>query len=409
MRLGSRLKLRARFIASSRVVTSALALALATSDVRAEPAVVLPQDVVPEALLAGPHHRVESVLHHDGFLHTFAVTSRFGDFEVRGVDVLRVRVGELHAMAALDALAGTPAFLAAEEKSGVSPFATGGGLGRRRLPDAGPALLPGLPGASDFGSPGGLLGQLAGFGVQRREIAHRLGVDPYSPTPALAERLDRHGWVVHAGGGPLPDPQRVGAGAHDSERVRGLLRDLDEEDLERLNRIELAVMGVEEELREAFLDHPDYAPGHETALVEALAELEGAEDRRAFVEAAAAAGSSAEAHSFRRHAEMLRRYHADAGSLARVVAVDGQVAGVAEDGTMVVPVHSDHATWNDRMERFAETMAEAAGDDPDLARTHLLFGGSLSPRAREQMEALGLGIGQAPSSEDEARDAGSDD
>ena len=41
---------------------------------------------------------------------------------------------------------------------------------------------------------------------------------------------------------------------------------------------------------------------------------------------------------------------------------------------------------------FAESLARAAGEDPEVARTRLLFSGSLSDRARQEMESLGLTV-----------------
>ena len=49
------------------------------------------------------------------------------------------------------------------------------------------------------------------------------------------------------------------------------------EDLQRWNQLELAVMGVPEELREEFLSNESYSPKHRTVLVGALAGLEGTE------------------------------------------------------------------------------------------------------------------------------------
>jgi len=39
-------------------------------------------------------------------------------------------------------------------------------------------------------------------------------------------------------------------------------------------------------------------------------------------------------------------------------------------------------------------MASAAGQDHEVTRTRLLFSGSLSARARQEMEQLGLSVGE---------------
>jgi hypothetical protein len=59
-----------------------------------------------------------------------------------------------------------------------------------------------------------------------------------------------------------------------------------------------------------------------------------------------------------------------------------------------VPVRADHALWTRRVEAFAETIAREAGGDPEVARTQIVFSGSVSPTAREAIERLGLVVGE---------------
>jgi hypothetical protein len=161
-----------------------------------------------------------------------------------------------------------------------------------------------------------------------------------------------------------------------------------------LHRIELAVMGVDEELREEFLENPHYASRHGARLLDSLSSLEDTSDRSAFIAEAARAGSQDEARAFERMAALMRRYGDQTGSLERFVTVGGRVAAYTEDGTLLVPVLGDHSSWTQGVASFAESMASAAGQDPDVTRTRLLFSGSLSERARKEMEQLGLSVGE---------------
>jgi hypothetical protein len=145
-------------------------------------------------------------------------------------------------------------------------------------------------------------------------------------------------------------------------------------------------------VREQFLEHPGYTPGEAARLVDALSELESTEDREAFIAAAAAAPSEQEARQFQRLAELMRRYHDETGTLQRFVAVDGRIAATTADGTLLVPVVADHATWNAPVAAFAESVARAAGRDPKLGKARVLVSGTLSERAREEMQGLGLDV-----------------
>ncbi len=146
-------------------------------------------------------------------------------------------------------------------------------------------------------------------------------------------------------------------------------------------------------------------------LVESLAALEGTEDRAAFIEAAVGAQSQEEAHSYQRMAEIMRQFGESEGGLERIVNVDGQLAARAADGTLVVPVRSDHAVWSKQVEGFAESMARAAGRDPEVMKARIVFSGTLSPTARQRMEGLGLAVmeeGLAPREAAPAPERGSD-
>lgn len=329
-------------------------------------------DLLPPELLRGPHHRVEEQVASDGFLPVFSVSSDFGRYQAHGVEALRERIREIEALAALR---GT---------SAAEP----------------PAQKPGLPGGWGAAArPTGLTLGGAGFqnlDAMKRAVAHRLGIDPYTRNEELQRELQQHVWAAYAGRGAssltAPDARRPGGGLDDPARSEELVRDFSAEDLRRLHRIELAVMGVDEELREQFLENPHYTSRHGARLLDSLAALEDTSDRSAFIEAAVAAGSEEEARAFERMAELMRRYGAQTGSLDRFVTVDGRVAATTRDGTLLVPVLGEHSAWTQGVASFAESLARAAGEDPGVARTRLLFSGSLSDRARREMESLGLSV-----------------
>jgi len=178
----------------------------------------------------------------------------------------------------------------------------------------------------------------------------------------------------------------------DDSRVDTLLREWSAQDLEALNRLELVAMGVDEPLREAFLKHPSYSPSVGTGLVEALSGLEGTEDREAFIAAAVEADSHEDAVAFERMAQLIRGYGDESGGVQKITTVDGRIAAFASDGTLVVPVLADHALWTERVAHFTESMAQAAGSDPGVARTRFLVSGRVSERTRDELEERGIEV-----------------
>jgi hypothetical protein len=341
------------------------------------------RDLLPPDLLRGPHHAVEDAVRTDGFVHIYTVSSEFGRQEVRGEDALRERVREIEALAALQEASRSEAFAAAAARAGERPARDAVGIA-------------GLPiGATPPKPAAGGGREVLDLDALQRRIAAELGIDPYTPNEALRAELARHAWVAAAGGMTsmqLPAAEPVAAEAPGNGRVGELLRNWSADDLEALNRIELAAMGVPEPLREAFLENPAYSPSTGTVLVEALSAMEGTDDREAFIAAAAGASSADDALAFQRMAELIRSYGERSGGVQKITTVDGRVAAFSADGTLVVPVLADHAVWTERVASFTESMARAAGEDPNVARTRFLVSGSVSNRARSEIQERGIEV-----------------
>jgi hypothetical protein len=354
------------------------------------PTALRASEVLPPELVSGPHHRVQEEVRADGLHRVFSVDSPFGHFEARGEDELRARIREIEATAKLRETNQVPV-----QDTAVGKSPRPGGL-------AGWVIEPGA-GERPTGAP---RAGLVDLDAMKRQVAHELGIDPYTENEALQRELERHVFSTFASGRasrdavdeeappePAPSQEQTDEEApEEGDRAAELVRDYSQEDLERLHRIELAVMGVEEELREEFLDNPWYNPRDGTQLVDALSSLEGTEGRSAFIEAAIGAGSAAEARSFQRMAELMRRYSSQVGSLERFTRLGGRVAAYAEDGTLVVPVEADHALWTPNIASFAAAIARAAGEDPEVAKTRLLVSGKLSARARREIQGLGIDV-----------------
>lgn len=326
----------------------------------------------------GPNHRVLEEVRVEGLVRVYTVESAFGRVEARGEEGVRQRIQEIAALVALREARSQP-------KPGVKPG------------QAGPygSAWPGMEGPKpvEVPDPTRVHVRFADLEAMKRAVAHELSIDPYSDNEALQQELQSHVWAAWNGGLNSPFvPAEEPTEDAPSERASGLVRDYAPEDLERLNRLELAAMGVDEEIRERFLEHSSYTPGEAARLVDALSELESTEDREAFIEAAAAAPSAQEARRFQQLAELMRRYHDETGDLQRFVAVDGRIAATTTDGTLLVPVLADHATWNAPVAAFAESVARAAGRDSELGGARVLVSGTLSERARQEMQGLGIDV-----------------
>jgi hypothetical protein len=373
------------------------------------PPVLDARDLLPPALLEGPHFAVEEAVYTDGTTHVFTIASDFGTFYARGDDMLESRLQEIRALAALREMSATKEFATAAGKALASPFIATWNLITNPVD-----TIVGVPkGAwetlrrtSDLAR--GQRSELEdsafrafiGFEAKKRQIAGELDVDPYSSNKALQKELNRFAWAAYAGGLPsmfVPFAKTRPAGGGDSvepraeRRLEQLLRQYSPEDLDRLNRIELAVMGVPKPLCDEFIHHPWYSPRHETILVQSLSELDLAENRRVFIEVAVTAASEDDARFYQHIAELMRQYDDGVGRIEKIVAVDGALMGYAE-GTLVVPFPADHAVWSQSTADLARSVTGALPGDIEVRRTELLVSGTLSPKARANIEALGVDV-----------------
>ncbi|MCG6985176.1 MAG: hypothetical protein LJE61_08265, partial [Thiocapsa sp.] len=200
-------------------------------------------DLLPASALSGPHHRVQDRVPTDGFLTRFTIDSDFGSFSPGSPALAQERVKEIAALAELarldtddlakdgfkhaagqlkdsfqhlienpdDTLKGVPDGVGRFFKRTVRAAKTGyQAVQDRHAGDSAPAAVTDGPGSRLPGAPlevadpvpdessaelaaklaGRTAADVFGYSEQRREIAARLGVDPYSDNAVLARRLD---------------------------------------------------------------------------------------------------------------------------------------------------------------------------------------------------------------------------
>jgi hypothetical protein len=372
-----------------------------------KPPVLRASDLLPPELRSGPHHEVEDAVATDGFMRIYSIASDFGEFEAHGDEMLRTRVVEIRALASLQELSTGEEFGAALRRTLQSPFVATWNLVTKPV-----SSITGIPrGAAEAlrsaselarSERGELednaLGEFFGFEKRKRELAHRLGVDPYSSNRALQEQLNRFAWVSYVGGfGAMLVPFAEGSRPDEAQpaRDREILRDYAPEDLRRLNRIELAVMGIPEETSRAFIAHPWYSPRHQSLLVAQLAALDLVASRATFIEAALRATSEEDALFYTRSARLLRAYHENVTPLERIARFRDSVIGLTEDGRLVAPLAFDHVVWTRPVHVFVNSLRRSTlSDQRRVTGRTILLTGSFSPKARAMIEKRGVEVGE---------------
>ncbi len=359
-------------------------------------------DLIPADQLTGPYHTIDAEVLHDGRANVYLIASDFGDFEVRGDEQLSDCLREIEALAAMRATSKTATFAAAAGRALTSPFvATWNlvtnpvdsvlGVPRGAWQAIQRTALLATGERSEFEDSG--FAAWIGFETQKRLLAAKLDVDPYSSNKALQKQLNRFAWAAYAGSLPsmfVPFIAGESSAQGEGDRLSEILREYPPEDLRRLNRIELAVMGVSEPLALQFIGHAWYSPRNQTVLVAALAGMDLAANRVAFIESAITAESEIDAQMFTQTARLMRDYSDRASGIRAIVSVDGRLMGYTEDQTLVLPLAADYAVWNQRMATLAGLAERPLPDRQPVAKTVLLVAGTLSEMARSRLHARGI-------------------
>jgi hypothetical protein len=402
------------------------------------PPVLNAADLLPADKLSGPHHRVADAVPSDGFLTRITIESDFGAFEAISPALALIRIREIAALAELEKLESEDLAKDGFEHSanrlkdsfknlaedpeetlkgipdGVGRFFDRVGRAaktgyqtiqdRRAEPQQPTAVLPGpgsnLPGAPLTDAPSAaekagsaevaakLAGRTAadifGYSEQRREIARRLEVDPYTDNPVLAQRLDEVAWAAFSGGlgvtvlkALAPASNLVTATSSASNWVW----ETTPADLRVFNEQTLLGLGASVDDVDRLLRHPFYTTSLRTRLVKALAAMPDVANRAAVMPLALSVTSTGQARFVVESAEMLARIHATERPLAKI-SLDGTLIAQSTD-TLIVPAPVDAMSWNARLHNFAERLA-GRGD----GRRMYVRGGATA-LAREQLAALG--------------------
>jgi hypothetical protein len=289
----------------------------------------------------------------DGFLTRFTIESDYGTFEATSTALALTRVREIAALAELEKLESEDlakdgfehsaerlkesfGHLAKDPEATLKGVPKGVGRffnrleraaktgyqtiqDRRAEPDAPTALLPGpgsrLPGAPLAGATqhagdqpssatvaaklaGRTAADIFGYSEQRREIAKRLDVDPYTDNPVLAKRLDEVAWAAFSGGlGVTAIKALVPAGnlVTVTSSASNWVWETTPGDLRVYNEQTLLRLGAAPDDVDRLLRHPFFTTSLRTRLVKALDAMSGVADRAAIMPLALSVTSTQQA------------------------------------------------------------------------------------------------------------------
>ena len=157
---------------------------------------------------AGSNYTINFPVRSNGMLRVYRLTTPYGEFTVIGDAMMRMRVNELTALAALEKVSNSNTFRDALVQAGLSPLKYTGKLitnpvGTVQDTFSGIGAMFDRIGAGLAGqgqTPDKPLASLLGVTDARRKLAAQYGVDPYTDFPPLDAKLKQLAEAATAGG-----------------------------------------------------------------------------------------------------------------------------------------------------------------------------------------------------------------
>jgi len=367
-----------------------------------EPGVLDVHDILSPELIKSEHHTVMKDVATYDLTNRFTILSTFGPFEAIGKDMLRIRIQEIQAIAALQDINKTKAFRDAAEQAAMSSY-----KGAKNLIIHPANTITGVPngvgrlfsrtGETEDSRPN----ELVGFSAVKRAYADKLRVDAYSSNKVLQKELNRVSWAGFAGGVgvslatmAVKGTSEIGhfstQGTEFINSMNRILFDNTIEDLRRINREKLQQMGIEESIIEEFLRNTAFSPRHETILVHALSKMEDVRNRDQFIKQANFAADEEDAFLFQLIAEMMYNYNKNVEPISEIIPVRRVVVGYTVEKAIVVTLPIDYVYWAERADRGTDALLQLKTLDRPVKGVKLFISGRFSPKTKLELMVKGI-------------------
>jgi hypothetical protein len=367
------------------------------------------KDVLPAAVAAGPDYTVSDPVVADGYMYQFKVKSPYAVFDVTGTGALRKLEREIWAIGQLKQVTKSKAFLSSlKDQAGkplvfdkdvvTKPAETLSGIPKgvsRLFGNAATAITNTKDPTQESNAKELLL-----IGSFKRDYATRFEVDPYSSNTVLQDELEKIGkaaafgsWTASAAMIPISGTaSAVITGTSLAKSFNNIVATEPPSRIRIINEDKLKEMGIADDLAKRYLDHLVYTPRQDLLLVDSLHRLGGATGRDAYLNAATVAADEVEANFFVNTAQILRGYHEKQSPITGITMVGPLTVAQTKAGAAMIPFALDYGVWTanaDKLSRELKTNYRAPGFNGSF---ELWVTGTLSPKAKQQLQARGFTV-----------------
>jgi hypothetical protein len=367
--------------------------------------------------LAGPNFQTTDPVPTIMGQNDYTITSDFGVFDANGNDMLMRTVAEINAISIMQNISATQEFKDAAAKAAQSPIIAARNLvtnplgtisGVQKgvwkfLNQAGQSVKEIGEGRKPDPIDGNLVTNAVGYSKVKRDIALKLGVDPYSTNPAFQQALDKVAWPMFAGGftvdlgmaalsAGIGTAGTVLSATNLSGSLNNMLRDNSPTELRLQNLKVLLGLGVDRAVADAFLNNNAISPTTQTVIVAALGQLTNAAGVQDFVVQATTSASESDALFFQQSAQLLAGLNATT-PVTLVTNLNGFPICQLQDGTVVVPLAWDYVIWTPSTEKFLVALKAQKLPTPPAGYA-VVVSGALSPASAEALTMRGVKFSQ---------------
>lgn len=365
---------------------------------------------------SGPNFTVRSPVPTYSGSNYYTIDSDFGVFQAQGNQMLMRRVAEINGIAALQAMSQSDEFVQSAAKAAAKPLGVAADLVENPvgtiksvpkgifgfLNRAGQSVKEAAEGRQASPEEGSALENLIGFSKAKRQIAIKLGVDPYTTNQVFQNELNGVArvsfagqFVVSVGMGAISGGAGTALSAMNlTASLTSAIRDKSPSELRQMNLGKLQGMEIPDADSQAFLNNNAISPTTQTILVDALAQLGNIAGQAAFIRQAATSQDERDALTYQASAQLMAKLSVDA-PVTHISNLGGLTVCMTNDGTVVVPIEWDYLAWTPMAERFVtvlmdkKTTPDAAAD---AAAYTVMITGIASPMAEKALAARNVNL-----------------
>src|ERR1700688_526913 len=348
-----------------------------------QPPTIDASQLLPESALSGPGFHVEHQVPTNGEMGQYTIVADAsvfqddaGTYRVESLDLLKLRLSEIPAIAYLENVSKTGVFANALAQSAERPVADAANMVIHPMD-----TVTGLPSgigslfgrvslgaekiastaSNSFGS-GAAAGQTAnatmtalGYDQVRRDLARKLHVDPYSSDPILTKKLNSVAWVMFSARLTVDAAMMAVPGSiiiSGTEFTNDLVYQKPKGDLILHVQHKLQNMGLSQEEIASLISNSAIPLSLQVSVVENLEALGDIPGRRAVAVALGNMMTEYQARFLATSVRMLNQWGQQKSSITGIQ-VPGVLVARDQNGTVIVPAPVDYLSWTPRIAGFA--------------------------------------------------------